>query len=867
MKVPEYDSLQVAPNGLPQTYAQAPQMPDVAGTQAQAIGESAMKAGAAMADIARAMALDESKQQAKDADVQFIPQLNDLLHNPDSGYLSTQGKKAVDGYKPTVDAMNKLRDQTLNTLPTQLARDMADQVLTDRINSAMNTVQSHASAQQNKWRVDTSEARASLSIQDSASNYHDPVAFEKSLGTAHTEAEEQGAVLGWSPEQVAVQRNKYTDQAYKAKYDAWKQDDPAAALADFQQSAKRLSPLVRDSVESELFTAAAPQLAAQINQAGGVGIVGAPKESGNLSVPRGLRNNNPGNIVKGAQRWDGEVPGNDAKFASFATPEDGIRALCKNLLAFQDKHGLNTVDGIVSRWAPATENDTNVYIKTVAKTVKADPDTPLDLKNPQTLEAFCRAIIKHENGKIPYSDDQIAAGIQAALSGGTVAATPEQRATAKVQANTWRDPSIQTGYPVIDGLRPDQRMRVLELAQTQANQASQALRSSLSARERDAKAEYLATGTSKSAPSEAEYLQAYGQLDGLSKFRELQDTARYGQYLQQTKTASNADLMQMVKDAKPEQGEGFADRQRNYEALQRAVDETMKEREKDPIAYALQQNGYGLGTLKTFNDPQAFGQEMARRANAMDDVSRDYGTPPRVMTNEEADAFARHFETVQVQDKERVLYQLISAVGPAGVQSISQQTKDKFNTLSVAAMLATAAPQDPNAGAARLYLRGKEAIEKKLVKLDDAAETGTLAQINKAIDGVYQTPTGQRTAAEAALGIYAGLRADGNGSLDDAVEKATGGIMAYNNQKLAKPYGWSDGQFEDWVKRDGVKQVLGLQDAKLRVNGYEVDRQDLAAKLPGAKLYTVGAGTYAIGAGSDVVRDDQGQPVLLKVLP
>ena len=43
--------------------------------------------------------------------------------------------------------------------------------------------------------------------------------------------------------------------------------------------------------------------------------------------------------------------------------------------------------------------------------------------------------------------------------------------------------------------------------------------------------------------------------------------------------------------------------------------------------------------------------------------------------------------------------------------------------------------------------------------------------------------------------------------------------------------------------------------------------QDLAAKLPGARLQTFGAGQYAITAGADIVRNPDGSPYLLQVLP
>ena len=131
-------------------------------------------------------------------------------------------------------------------------------------------------------------------------------------------------------------------------------------------------------------------------------------------APRGIRNNNPGNIVRTSGAWEGEVAGQDAKFKSFATPEQGIAAVGRNLLSYEGK-GLNTISGIINRWAPPSENNTSEYVSTVSKAMGVSPDAKLDMKDPAVLTSLTRAIIKHENGQMPYSDEQMQAGVDAAL--------------------------------------------------------------------------------------------------------------------------------------------------------------------------------------------------------------------------------------------------------------------------------------------------------------------------------------------------------------------------------------------------------------------------------------------------------------------
>lgn len=113
-------------------------------------------------------------------------------------------------------------------------------------------------------------------------------------------------------------------------------------------------------------------------------------------IPRGIRNNNPGNIRKTSTSWKGKIEGTDKAFESFATPEDGLRALGKILLTYSRDHGLNTVRGILTRYAPAIENDTESYVAHVARRIGVTPDDLIDVA--ANLLPLMKAIVAHENG-------------------------------------------------------------------------------------------------------------------------------------------------------------------------------------------------------------------------------------------------------------------------------------------------------------------------------------------------------------------------------------------------------------------------------------------------------------------------------------
>lgn len=134
-----------------------------------------------------------------------------------------------------------------------------------------------------------------------------------------------------------------------------------------------------------------------------------------MGQPRGIRNNNPGNLRHSTDQWLGEVPGDDKAFKAFSDPVYGIRALAKLLLNYERKYGLRTISGIISRWAPSNENDTAAYIDAVARDCGVQPFQVIDVAG--YLPSLVPAIIAHENGQQPYTDKQISQGI--AMATGT----------------------------------------------------------------------------------------------------------------------------------------------------------------------------------------------------------------------------------------------------------------------------------------------------------------------------------------------------------------------------------------------------------------------------------------------------------------
>lgn len=129
-------------------------------------------------------------------------------------------------------------------------------------------------------------------------------------------------------------------------------------------------------------------------------------------LPRGIRNNNPGNIERGTVKWQGMSHiQDDPRFIRFDHPKWGIRAIIKLLKTYYLRHNLQTVQGMINRYAPAVENNTGAYIQAVADRLGVKPMDRITLDE-KTMVTLAQAIVVHENGRPPkgmptywYEDD------------------------------------------------------------------------------------------------------------------------------------------------------------------------------------------------------------------------------------------------------------------------------------------------------------------------------------------------------------------------------------------------------------------------------------------------------------------------------
>lgn len=125
---------------------------------------------------------------------------------------------------------------------------------------------------------------------------------------------------------------------------------------------------------------------------------------------RGLRNNNPGNLRRTKDRWKGLRPiQTDKEFFQFKDMAHGYRAMMITLQNYVRRHGCRTMAGIIKRYAPPTENNTQKYLAYVCNEMGVPTTYEPDVEDKATMCALVSAMSRMENG-VDADPEEVEAG-------------------------------------------------------------------------------------------------------------------------------------------------------------------------------------------------------------------------------------------------------------------------------------------------------------------------------------------------------------------------------------------------------------------------------------------------------------------------
>ena len=761
---------------------------------------------------------------SQDALLQFNQFGDDQFNNPDNGLITKQGKAALGQSDVVMQNMQQKAQDLLGTVPDGEARQQLSFQLQQSMQSFHNQARRYEVGQFQQFQDQQFSAIKQNVVTQSQGLYGDDAAFVNTVKMGFDAIDQYAAAHGWSHEQVVAEKEKLKEQA----------------------------------ADSALSTAASQQYIQFMQQNGEPGDnEGAPRVTahGNSSAARGLRNNNPGNIEAGSNSWDGQA-GSDGRFAKFVTPEHGIRALGKNLLSYQ-RQGYDTVSEIVNRWAPASDgNNTEAYIAALCKKLNVTPNDQLNMSDINTLRQLCAGIIQHENGKQPYSEDQLNTGVSAALG-----------------LTTLESPKRYSGNQAFDAASPQQQAAYLRQSMELRNQARTQFKAQLVDQVQDATAAYLKGIQFDNPPSQGDFINAFGYREGTQRFNDFENLRVAGQYIGSFRTMPTASIQQYVSDLKNQvgNGEGLAGRAAAFDHVQAAADEVIKQRKADPIQFSLSS---GQTKPIDMSNQNNFGQSIGLRASQVSELARAYGTPLTFFSKEEESQIGKFFRDAPVSQQSAYLDTIHKSTGGgkpymAALQQISANApsaavagilmdkpggvvaeKNWFNP-DVSVSPSTASQTILAGAAARKG--SKEAKGITMPKENDMR----LEFSNTVKDAFAGDAQGASMAYEVAKDYYAGVMAqkgDLSGELDSdvweqAINVATGGVHDYNGMgNVLLPWGMSSEQFDKEVNQAWETQVTGA-----------------GVKAPPGQygLQSYGDSQYLVKLGTGYLLKQDGTPVVI----
>lgn len=237
-RVPTYDNFQATPNTLPQTRMTMPEMPDVAGQQAQQMGRAMMAGGQQIGQVALDMQqqanqlrVDDALNKAKEAALR-------LTYDKDVGFTNLRGINALerpDG-KPLADEYADTLKRSIDDIAGTLGNDAQRQAFSLRSNDILTSMRGNAiqhEAQEFKtYSLSVSEGIQSTALREIGLNWQNTDAVNSAVERIRAETYRQAQLLGKSAEWQEAQARKMTSNAHKvALLSALEQNDPAYADA------------------------------------------------------------------------------------------------------------------------------------------------------------------------------------------------------------------------------------------------------------------------------------------------------------------------------------------------------------------------------------------------------------------------------------------------------------------------------------------------------------------------------------------------------------------------------------------------------------------------------------------------------------
>lgn len=446
-----------------------------------------------------------------------------------------------------------------------------------------------------------------------------------------------------------------------------------------------------------------------------------------------------------------------------------------------------------------------------------------------------------------------------------------------VNAKWMDDPRAKTGHALIDSLPPDQHLSVVSKAMSMRRSMTSGLRNSMKLETANSLARVLTTGQDDNSLTLDQFVEVYGPKEGQKNFDQYRMDFDYNQTMYDFRSMSNEDIRSLLKSEKPPvESDNYAKEYKYWEGKVKAAAEIQKQRTADPVGWAIENEIWDYKPLNFQNQGELFDQLKLRTTN-LENMKSQWGVPDTIMSKAEAKQLVSMLDQSDIEHKLQLLDQISVATGADGVRALSEQLKSG-NTMYAMALAGMEDSNDSGSiSVGEMYLRGKDAIEQKRVKVDTAAMYGLEASIYNTLgdedgaEAVFTSPQAMNATAELVKGVY-GYEALNGGSARDAIEQSVGVIYNHNGKKIVLPknvrgFTLMGDDFDDLV----MKQAKEIRKGKKNyyAAGLAISPEELADMLPQMKLQTYSrngnAMTYQVIFNGDEVRDSDGNVFLLSI--
>ena len=586
--------------------------------------------------------------------------------------------------------------------------------------------------------------------------------------------------------------------------------------------------------------------------------------------------------VEQAQRWNGQqtrqyhLSSSEAKLQSLMTDADNHYAE----LPYLQKTWGSIVQEIDYQ---------GTMLGLPAEQIKLTKDKNYDLFQARRFEAWgadnpVQALQVFRSQKPQVSAD-IANKIEAGLfakSRDTLALNLAQRPVVfdedgKIKNLAWmNDPGAATGDSFIDSLKNDQRLSVVLRARQLRTQMIQARSDEFKRVVANNLAETL-MGNSPQPLSEDQFVEAYGPKVGVKQFEQYSLDRTENQFKADARFMSDADITQTLKAFKPKQGaENFAAEIKSWQAMNKAAQSIVKDRQKDKIGFALS-NEYGSFQPLNWGNQDQVRDQLTYRVSEMNSLAQRWGGDVQLISNHEASELVKTLDEAGIDERLSTLRTIADIVGDEGIAPLSRQLKDGAANYAIAASAMNEFPAGGSISTGEMYLRGRDAIEQKRVKLDEAAVLGIQAQVFNALgdsddaEAVFTDPRVLDASRELVEGV-AGYKILTDGSASTAIESALGKIENHNGKKIILPSGtsgWFGDDFDDKIEKESER--IRKSKGRFFVGNAAYTAEQLADELPQLKLQTYsrlpdgGVSYLILRNGQTVMNARTNEPVLLEI--